>query len=378
VGRSDIRNVLVGHSSRPLRRDDLDLAARALENLDLGQPAIAAFLTGSIPAGLANTTSDIDVKVIVDAEPDRAHRVLTYFEGPAIVDVELTTIDELGSLVDALTGPGVTSATAQGDGGRVIRAVSEIGRFLSGEPLVASDRVDALLARASHDVARRNVARAFAVVGIGPARDLAGAVEVGDWATALLASTTLLMHALDAVLGAVGDFYISPKFVFRRLLRADALPGVGEAAFRALYPVGLRPSSSCNDFDRVCESRRLLAGGLAVAALLNGEGVCPGLWTMPGRRGTGPVRRCGLTPIATDDGGFSLVGVGDVGMSAEALALWGLCDGRSRAAIEQSFAAMFDERACDVRRFVDVNLDSLAAVGAIRGLDRNTRDSGRR
>src|SRR6266536_381976 len=278
--------------------------------LSLGdQPAVlATYVSGSLTAGLGNTTSDADVFAVVGDEADLPASPPQYLAESGRIDVEYVRTGDLRARfhyrLDAAPGP----------------ELAELAARLSG---LQSRLRQALISHWS-----RVVSDAL--------EDLRGALLDDDPDTAVVVGQKLLLGAAKALAAGCGDYYVGAKWAFRQVRRSA--PGFPLDRLRLAQRGGwadtAAPAASAGD-----GAIRLAQAMLAAAELLGWDEPLADRWPWPepanGREGReaaadGPVlrRQTDCLPFRLDRGVLlnrELVRqhVVQTGIAA----VWALCDG---------------------------------------------------
>jgi hypothetical protein len=224
------------------------------------QPGVRyAFFAGSLVEGFGNSTSDVDLIVVVDdladldLDGDRRDEAQHQFEwsqgvitlrlaADANIDVEYRSTAFMQSIFDEveLLDPSAGSATVLD-----VKAFQLLNQIRVG---IATPGFEAQLRKVSDSVPWPRVTaqmhRFFELMYVAHADDAIGAIKAGDWGTALLASELVLGSAVDALTAAFGHTNPKVKWRFRKLAQlglpdvatdyASALAWGGEGSDAAL------------------------------------------------------------------------------------------------------------------------------------------------
>lgn len=317
-------------------------------------------MTGSIAAGLGHAQSDIDVIVVTD-EPDRMS-ALNYIRADRRIDLLPVGLAELAALV----GQGNRFTATRTSRSQVMmehtRAMTVV-RASTVEVLIADDAVRSVLGGVDHSELARILMTRAAIETATYTEDVAGMVEIGDWYTALDTSELALRKACDVFLTASRDFYISDKFLFRRVFRTPGLADVRDSLWTETHR-GLTRSESVPTIRTAVHRRLQLASDLVSSTLLDGWDEPPSVLPPRRVRPAGPVR-CPYFSLLRFTDGFALSGpnVGFEISSAGARA-WSMLDGRPVPEVAVEFARTAAVEPADVADAIGAGIAEMVAQGA--------------
>jgi hypothetical protein len=352
---------------RSFTRHELDLARAFIDQSPVRDRIRAALVTGSPAAGLGHARSDLDLFLVFASEGDQAgfDSMPLDFRGTT-VDIRTLTVAELErqrQVVLERESATVIDRKLFGVGNLV--AWSVLTRLVSGTVVRATPEVRDLLASLDRNVVRRSVMVLHAIHLGTYVEDAQGALESGDLATALAASQDAVRQAVEVALAAVGDVYIGPKYLQRRMARNPCLAALlDEHGVRMLG----HPATSCDDD----EVRRLVHWRLWLAGHLTGQSLLTA-WddpvaTLPpfGVLADGPIRSPYLMPMRWPGGCGLMTGVNVVHqMSVDDAVLWNLLDGRAFADVSVAFAEHSRQEISDVETRIRRTVDEWRAADIV-------------
>ena len=307
--------------------------------LSLGdQPAVlATYVSGSLTAGLGNTTSDADVFAVVGDEADLPASPPQYLAESGRIDVEYVRTGDLRACVERLgrfrvERESFTAARLPED------ELDLLARFHYRLDAAPGPELAELAARLSglQSRLRQALISHWSRVVSDALEDLRGAVLDDDPDTAVVVGQKLLLGAAKALAAGCGDYYVGAKWAFRQVRRSA--PGFPLDRLRLAQRGGwadtAAPAASAGD-----GAIRLAQAMLAAAELLGWDEPLADRWPWPepanGREGReaaadGPVlrRQTDCLPFRLDRGVLlnrELVRqhVVQTGIAA----VWALCDG---------------------------------------------------
>jgi hypothetical protein len=274
----------------------------------------AAFLAGSLTAGLGNETSDVDIYLVGPALSARRRQLAV---DRTRMDVLYVPHGDLAALVDRLAGS-VFEVTAPPVPDRDVA----LGVRLCGAEVVSGAEVLAPLRdrlAASAGVLRRLAIDRWLTAAHFEFEDFTG-LRPGDADAALMVGRAMLVSAGKAVAACGGDLYMGHKWVWRQLDRS------GPAGF----PLSHFTATVRADLDEPGVSRLVAFTQtcLIAAATLGWQDIGLAQWPR-WRTADGPLRRApGFLPRAYTDC-VVLTSPGDrrVQLRHEVALVWGLSDG---------------------------------------------------
>ncbi len=323
-------------------------AARAVARQYTSHPDVrGVYLTGSLVAGLASSTSDTDLFVITTAFADR-WRPEQHDQDGQRVDVEVRTPAYVASLASEL--------------GRYNASLDDMRQLY-----VSQGRLDdAILLTMAEDIKpcevvtstrtaldagalRKLTITHWALHALACLEDVDGVRSDGDEETVLLLSRDFLMYALQAFLAGCGELYISLKWTWRKLRRS-----AGERFPYETVGALLNASLSEVAADQLVARRVRCGQALLAAAQLDGWGapLAQG-WSAWLIGGAGLHRALDWVPLRVDDVVLMNSSHQELTFSPDGLRLWGLCDGRSRQAVAR---AMRDDLAASDEELESIEL----------------------
>ncbi len=304
--------------------------------LSLGdQPAVlATYVSGSLTAGLGNTTSDADVFAVVGDEADLPASPPQYLAESGRIDVEYVRTGDLRACVERLgrfrvERESFTAARLPED------ELDLLARFHYRLDAAPGPELAELAARLSglQSRLRQALISHWSRVVSDALEDLRGALLDDDPDTAVVVGQKLLLGAAKALAAGCGDYYVGAKWAFRQVRRSA--PGFPLDRLRLAQRGGwadtAAPAASAGD-----GAIRLAQAMLAAAELLGWDEPLADRWPWPepanGREAAadGPVlrRQTDCLPFRLDRGVLlnrELVRqhVVQTGIAA----VWALCDG---------------------------------------------------
>ncbi|MEV6690286.1 nucleotidyltransferase domain-containing protein [Micromonospora sp. NPDC051196] len=321
-------------------------------------------LTGSIAAGLGHEQSDIDVMLITD-QPGQVHE-LNYNRGGRRIDLLPFALKDFRRVIDLTSA---FRATRQDRHQVMLDHVTAMraARVATGELLWADATAQAELDRIDLVALARMLMVRAAIEAATYTEDAVGCMAIGDWYTALDAAQLALRKACDSVLTAGQDFYISDKFLFRRLARLPQAKSVFDDVW-SLVQASPSPATDPKACAATVQNRLLLAGYLVGRALLDGwTGDLPDLTYSP-PSAEGPRRSPEFSLMRFADA-IALAGP-NVGfeVSEPTARLWLALNGRPRAAAIADLAQMFGLDA-EAGPTIGLAIDAMIGERAVDDLD---------
>lgn len=342
--------------------EKIQLAMTVAEEYAAAPDVDAIYLAGSLPAGLGNARSDVDLFVISNAvgpgvESTRQHRV-----GDQRVDVEIRDATWLKDLAGRFPANDLTLKTFIDIESRKWPAFDPVVRLMRSTPLKSSPLLEETCAALTEQepALRQLLITKFASEVINSVEDCVGALESEDVDTALLISHQLLCWASQAFLAGCGDLYLGNKWIPAKLQRSA--PRWAPLILQALAAGATDPRSMRD----LVHTRIRLSQTLSSAAHTFG-------WSqpdaarhpLPSQAARGPLRPRDVFARRADDGAL----IADLDnrqilVSAEGLLLWGLCDGRPR---DEVVSAVIEHNPQLDRAEVSHYLDQLISRGFVTG-----------
>jgi predicted nucleotidyltransferase len=294
---------------------------------------LGMYLAGSLTAGLGSSRSDVDLFVIVPNAEQAAARIpeQRLHEGTR-VDIEVRTDAELRELTGLLGEFTATSSDLRQlfvSADRVDAAV----RLVLGADIVPSALLDEVRRELPRTELRKTLIAQYCNQSLNLLEDLAGAVRDADDGTASLISYALVLRALQAYLAGCDDLYIGEKWTWRKLTRS----GLDQRHVADMW--GLLHGGDMAR-DALVPARIAMTQALLSAAQVDGwDEPHAGRWTAWGTARAGLCRAPEWLPIRLRDQ-TALVSVDytEVHLSSDGVRLWGLADGRPRAAVVEDMA----------------------------------------
>ncbi len=202
--------------------------------LSLGdQPAVlATYVSGSLTAGLGNTTSDADVFAVVGDEADLPASPPQYLAESGRIDVEYVRTGDLRACVERLgrfrvERESFTAARLPED------ELDLLARFHYRLDAAPGPELAELAARLSglQSRLRQALISHWSRVVSDALEDLRGALLDDDPDTAVVVGQKLLLGAAKALAAGCGDYYVGAKWAFRQDTAAPAA-SAGDGAIR--------------------------------------------------------------------------------------------------------------------------------------------------
>jgi hypothetical protein len=317
-------------------------------------------LTGSIAAGLGHGQSDIDVIVVTDSS-DRMS-ALNYIRAGRRIDLLPVGLTELAALVaqgNRFTATRTSRSQVMMEHTRAMTVV----RANTAEVMRADDAVRTVLSGIDHAELARILMTRAAIEAATYTEDVAGLVEIGDWYTALDTSELALRKACDVFLTASHDFYISDKFLFRRVFRTPGLARLRDSLWTETHR-GLARSESVPTMRAAVHRRLQLASDLVSFALLDGWDEPPVVLAPRSVQPAGPIR-CPYFSLLRFADGFALSGP-NVGfeVSSAAARAWSMLDGRPVPEVAVEFAETAGVDPADLADDIAAGVAEMVAQGA--------------
>lgn len=304
----------------------LDLGRDVATRLATSEGADAAFLAGSIVAGLGSGSSDVDV-YLVGAGWRESRRQL--FTDGVRVDIQTLATERLAGLVDRVAA---RARVADAD-------LTVAVRLLTAEVVTDTGCLTALKERlaAGPLPLRRMVIDGWARAAYSAVEDVAGLRESTDRLdldAAVLAGRRALLAAGKALAASCGDLHDGDKWVCHQLARSAPAAFPLAEYRRLMYHDAPEPGGLAElvSFVQTC---------LAAAMTLGWWDVPLGHW--PGwTDGGGPLRRAPFFLPCSSDAGTVLAGPGArvFRVPAAALLVWSLCTGVSADRVADTAAAL--------------------------------------
>jgi hypothetical protein len=301
---------------------------RLAERIAAAAQAPAAFLAGSLAAGLGNAGSDVDVYVVHDhGDPHREQ----LFTTSSRVDVHHLSREALTRAVDRVLevrllarGPGAGQSVREEDV-RLCVALAQATVVVDSGLLVSLQR---RLDDADERL-RRAAVNHWLLVGASCQEDwnaLRDSAEPDDIDAALHTARAALLAGCKALVAASGDLHFGPKWVPHQLSRS-APPGFPREELRSLSGAGSNPRRpwalphALMSFAQTC---------LAAAGTVGWHGVALHDWPS-WRRGDGALQREERFALRAYDDGAVLIGPGTrhVHLQPDVALVWALCNGTS-------------------------------------------------
>jgi hypothetical protein len=329
--------------------DVLEASRHVLQENFAGHSALKyAFLGGSLVADLQHAMSDVDVHVVVDDDPEQYYR--TYRHAGLAVQINPMRLDE----AEHFAGFAESYRVSSRDRAQLSLGELDLGRlvrFAMGPSLMVSDDFEPVLKRFDANVVRQLVVMHHAGMAAGLAEDAFGALASQDWYTALTASAMALERGAETLLAGAGDYYVGPKFLYRRLTRNPVTRGLVDRVWELRHHTV--PSTAFESAAAAIVRERLdLACAIAAEAVLDG-------WFAPLDRpvdptvaGSGPRRDPHFFLLRYSDG-FALSGLRRAMKMSEPIArVWATLNGTARndlpAALRSSQTTLADRSDEDI------------------------------
>jgi len=325
----------------PSEPELLERAHRVAARVMLDWPGHAAYVGGSLLAGLGTPNSDVDLFVLVD-QPRATEQVPV--DGLRC-DIEFVTPESLAALIDACGVFAVSETNLSQLAIAKPPALDRLVRLIYGATVADDDSgtVGRLRVRAN---ARSEAIQLLIVAGqsmncANRVEDAFGSLAVGDEVGAQYLARQSLIAAADALLVTRGDGYRGEKWMWRRWDRTvGAALGAGVTDLLREPAVAVRPAFwLCQD--------------LLVHAMTDRS--YPILTDGPE---TGALRDPSVIPVLTN--GPILLNKDDhsVRVSRQGAFLWGAAHGRTRDAAVKIVAGQLEAAEPDVQKYYDSLLES--------------------
>jgi hypothetical protein len=220
---------------RETEPDSLDQIIRsvrdAMPELDNDRAVFCYWVTGSVPAGLSTTTSDLDIIAVTEGNQDTACGYLTVgdhecYVGQQRVHILVKPLDWLLQIPDLV---GTFTATIR-DSAQLFTdeaLLKAVAQLYSGVRVVKDAsgfaRIRSSLRLAEIDFRRLMIARS-AMYANNTQEDTIGFLAVGDLESALLRAQDLLKLGLDAWALAMGNVYPGQKWIWHRIVHVVSDP----------------------------------------------------------------------------------------------------------------------------------------------------------
>ncbi|MEU4776023.1 nucleotidyltransferase domain-containing protein [Micromonospora sp. NPDC023644] len=270
-------------------------AERLAENPDIE----SVYLCGSLTAGLGNSTSDVDIYVVVHDGERPARPEQSDYDGQR-VDIEVRTVRDLRRLAEGLRD---AHATTEDNSAvwRLEEHFDDAVRLLSAEFVKAGpETVHTRDLLVQHVDRIRQVLISFRQIRcVNVIEDINGFLDDGLLDGALVTSGAMLNEALEIFLFGCGDLYLGHKWIWHRLERSAGPTFPTEQVRRLAFRAPERPADIVGFVrDRIAFSQVCLT-----AALVDG-------WDRPEAGGwrhwtvgaDGPRRASDWLPYRFDDG----------------------------------------------------------------------------
>jgi hypothetical protein len=362
-----MNDTLVVEGAGHLTEQHVDLARTFVADLmPAGVRPRLAFVSGSLAAGLGHTMSDIDVHILPpEGVPLRFHSVNTPL---GMVQANPLSEQDARNLVEMTSEYRVTPR--QRDQIAVSDpALRDLVRFAIGTVLDSEFPVAEAAVR--RDVARKIIISRGANHLSSYAEDSYGALRSGDLLTALSAAEIAVRHGAEVLLAAIGDLYVGPKFLYRRLHRHRATAPLLDEILAELAAVSTSDVSASTAERHVTRRLRASATWVTAAAMH--------AWDRPWPEDREPLRFGGtpvrggyvrspwFVPVRYGDS-WSLAGP-DLGLrvTVQVIAAWLACDGSTAEGVRDHLAGSFPGQEPPTRDTVDAVLAKLASFEAITG-----------
>jgi hypothetical protein len=313
----------------------LDLGRAVATRLAGSEGAEAAFLAGSIVVGLGSRSSDVDVYLVGTGLRESRRQLVT--DGVR-VDVKTLALEWLAGLVDRVVADYPAPAHDRVADADLTVAV----RLLTGQIITDTGPLAALRERlaARPLPLRRMVVNSWARIAYPAVEDVAGLRGSGDRLdrdAAVVAGRRALLAAGKALAAGCGDLYYGDKWVWHQLARSapDTFP-LGEYE-RLMHHDAPEPGAP----DGFAALVSLVQTCLVAAMTL-------GWWDVPLEHWPawtderGPLRRAAFHLPCSSDAVMLIVGPGTrvFQLPAEALLIWGLCNGTAADRVVGEAAAL--------------------------------------
>jgi hypothetical protein len=313
----------------------LDLGRDVATRLATSEGADAAFLAGSIVVGLGSGSSDVDVYLVGAGLRESRRQLLT---NGVRVDIQTLATERLADLVDRVVVDFPSPFHSQVADADLMVAV----RLLTGEVVTDTGFLTALKARlaACPLPLRRMVINGWARTAYSAVEDVAGlrvSADRLDLDAAIMAARRALLAAGKALAASCGDLYYGDKWVWHQLARSvpDAFP---LARYRRLMHHDVPEPGAP---DGLAELVSFVQTCLVAAMTL-------GWWNVPLEHWlawtdeSGPLRRAAYFLPCSSDAAMLIVGPGArmFRVPAEALLVWGLCNGAFADQVAGRLAAL--------------------------------------
>jgi hypothetical protein len=281
----------------------------------------AAFLAGSLTAGLGNAASDVDLYTLGPELPSIRNQV---FADSMRVDVHCMPTSEFELAIRH-----VVAGRLPSDGSAPVVAERDLMLAVyltTGEVLLDRGALAPLVSEMHDNAAllRRLVISHWLTKAYFELEDLAGLVGESDWQAAAMVSRELQIVAGKALMAACGDLYAGRKWLWRQLARS-APESFPVQRFATTMQVVLRAG---REAEVLTEVRHLAQTCLVAAATLGWQGIP--MWRWPRwHPGDGGLVRNDLLSVRvyTDAVLLAFPDGRRVRLGHDVALVWGLCDG---------------------------------------------------
>ncbi|CCE54556.1 nucleotidyltransferase domain-containing protein [Corynebacterium casei] len=306
------------------------------ENID------SAYIGGSIPAGLGNKSSDVDLFLLFDEDSIEGAKVQQFAVEGIRVDVERYSLKELHTYLDRIESIEITGPQLVELDGGLKEPLDWYGRLYASIELQTSSKLAELVTR-SRSIelkARRIYSSYWSLFSDGYVEDFVGAVDSDDdKGSCIMASQQMVAMAAKSLLAAAGDFYYPPKWVYKQIDRMFpshyALADFQSLQTGAWIDMGIPPHQVLLRVQTLYANAvlELFYPGSTSAILPRNESISP---TLPRL-----YRVSGAVPFKADGGKvllhFELQR--QVTLSFILFLVWTLCDGRTQDEIIESVSS---------------------------------------
>lgn len=320
-------------------RDYIAAAQAVINEVSETENIDSAYIGGSIPAGLGNKSSDVDLFLLFDDDSIEGARVQQFAVKGIRVDVERYSLKELRAYLDRIESIEITgSRLVELDGG-LKEPLDWYGRLYAAIEMQSSFNLSELVTR-SRSIelkARRIYSSYWSLFSDGYVEDFVGAVDSGnDIGSCIMASQQMVAMAAKSLLAAAGDFYYPPKWVYKQIDRTFpshyALADFQSLQTGAWIDLGIPPRQVLLRVQTLYANAvlELFYPGSTSAILPRDESVSPAFPRI--------YRVSGAVPFKVDGGKvllhFELKR--QVTLSFILFLVWTLCDGRTQDEIIES------------------------------------------
>lgn len=258
--------------------EQVRVAERILSHFGDGE-VVAAYLSGSSAAGLANTRSDLDLYVVVkradflfDGQV-RAGRVFTV-PWRSRIDIDVIPVADMEMKLSRASEANFVLEDLQSQTASLWSLLTDVSRLRIGTPVAGIATWQRWVDEIDVDAFRKLYMSHFAAAMLGQLEDAAGAVESGDLATGLLSSFGVVLSGAEVLLATANDFYPSSKHILRRIARQESLSAVAGRLLELLHP-GITFATPPSVVEDVVRARCYVATQLVSTAMLDA-------WDHPG------------------------------------------------------------------------------------------------